>query len=141
MNSSSPELIACDGLDGANPLAFLAALGAFRALDETSPDSPVRMHWETRRGAWRPLLSFETPTTPNELLVRLDTALRAHAGHAALHVDNNLKVPPTRYRQYCCEAVEAWFNGDSRSADFAAAFGNELFTDNDGKFRTRPFAP
>jgi hypothetical protein len=139
MNSNSPEPIACDGLDGANPLAFLAALGAFRVLDETSPDSPVRMHWEARRGAWRPLLSFETPTTSNELLVRLDTALRAHAGHAALRVDDNLKIPPPRYRQYCCDAVEAWFNGNTRTANFAAAFGSEVFTDNDGNIQDTAF--
>jgi hypothetical protein len=139
VNSSSRNTIACDGVNGANPLAFLAALGAFRVLNETSADMGVRIHWEARSGAWRPLFTLANQTTQDELLVRLDTTLHSHAGHAALQVDNNLKIPPQRYRQYCREAVENWLKDDSRGADFAAAFGTEVFTDNGGNIQDTAF--
>jgi len=139
MKSNSPDPIACDGLDGANLLAFLAALGTFRVLDETWPEAAVRMHWEERIGAWRPVFTFATQGTPEELLARLDAALRAYAPHAALRVDDNLKIPPERYRQYCREAVKAWLDSDSRASHFAAAFGVEVFTDNDGNIQDTSF--
>ena len=47
-----------DGLDGSNPLAFLAALGTLRVLDTAARarSEPLpRMAWEDR-GRWRPLL-------------------------------------------------------------------------------------
>ena len=42
------------GLDGGNPLAFLAALGALRTLSLAWPDRPVKMRWVQQAGAWRP---------------------------------------------------------------------------------------
>lgn len=42
------------GLDGSNPLAFLAALGTLRTLTLALPDETVRMSWEVDNGAWRP---------------------------------------------------------------------------------------
>ena len=139
MKSNAPDPIPCDGLDGANPLAFLAALGAFRVLDETWPEAAVHMHWEERSGAWRPLFTFAMEAMADELLVRLDTALRAYESHPALRVDDNLKIPPQRYREYCREAVKVWLNSDFRAAHFAAAFGAEVFTDNDGNVQDTSF--
>lgn len=42
------------GLDGSNPLAFLAALGTLRTLTIALPDETVKMNWEQSDGAWRP---------------------------------------------------------------------------------------
>ncbi len=41
------------GLDGRNPLAFLAALGTLRSLTSTWPARQVRMSWQSL-GGWRP---------------------------------------------------------------------------------------
>lgn len=44
------------GLDGSNPLAFLAALGTLRTLTTALPGETVKMSWEQCDGAWRPRL-------------------------------------------------------------------------------------
>lgn len=54
------------GLDGANPLAFLAALGTLRTLSLAWPDKKVRMNWVLAEGAWRPVLLCEPNTLPEE---------------------------------------------------------------------------
>lgn len=56
------------GLDGANPLAFLAALGTLRTLTTAWPDREVRMGWTTSLGAWRPFLRIE-PAVDQETIV------------------------------------------------------------------------
>ncbi|HOU55011.1 MAG TPA: hypothetical protein PLQ97_13870 [Myxococcota bacterium] len=45
----------CKGLDGRNPLHFLAALGALLLSDRISPG--MRLSWEQRGAAWNPILS------------------------------------------------------------------------------------
>lgn len=56
------------GLDGANPLAFLAALGAFRTLTSAWADREVRIGWTPSVGAWRPFLRIE-PAVDRETIV------------------------------------------------------------------------
>jgi len=58
MTSTTPrsEGVILEGLDGSNPLAFLAALGALRTLSFAWPDKKVRMAWISRAGAWRPVI-------------------------------------------------------------------------------------
>jgi hypothetical protein len=51
---SDGNSILLKGLDGSNPLAFLAALGTLRTLTLGLPDESVRMSWEEDEGAWRP---------------------------------------------------------------------------------------
>lgn len=53
MNTTANSLLLI-GLDGANPLAFLAALGTLRTLTLALPDETVRMGWQQADGAWRP---------------------------------------------------------------------------------------
>lgn len=87
------------GLDGANPLGFLAALGTLRALTDAWPNRNVKMAWSQIRGAWRPTLYAEglaeaevvsalslylpyCTTTPDPLVVRHH--LRSARGDRAL---------------------------------------------------------
>ena len=46
------------GLDGSNPLAFLAALGTLRTLSLMHPDAEVRMNWRIDSGSWRPVITL-----------------------------------------------------------------------------------
>ncbi len=56
------------GLDGSNPLAFLAALGTLRTLTLALPDETVKMSWEQHDGAWRPRI-FSSKTYSEKSLV------------------------------------------------------------------------
>src|SRR5690625_6884028 len=81
------------GLDGANPLAFLAALGTLRIATRAWPDRRVRLGWTIAEGGWRPLLRAEPGGTREELVEvitagipsvegRLGTVLRERTGEA-----------------------------------------------------------
>lgn len=52
--SENPDGLILTGLDGSNPLAFLAALGALHAADAVAPGAP-RLSWRLH-GVWRPVL-------------------------------------------------------------------------------------
>lgn len=61
------------GLDGSNPLAFLAALGTLRTLTLALPDEAVRMGWEQYDGAWRPRVN--SPGCRESVLAALSRVL------------------------------------------------------------------
>ena len=63
------------GLDGSNPLAFLAALGTLRTLTHALPDQEVRMRWVQHAGAWRPEISAAVSIEDTGLLGTLQEAL------------------------------------------------------------------
>ena len=64
------------GLDGSNPLGFLAALGAFRVLDLQLQNAKPRMHWEIFNGAWRPILTGDRESFNEESIIEgLDSYL------------------------------------------------------------------
>ena len=60
------------GLDGANPLAFLAALGTLRLADEMFPGAKLR--WSAS-GRWHPVLELATPMGSDEFVTRLHARL------------------------------------------------------------------
>jgi hypothetical protein len=60
-------------LDGANPLGFLAALGALTILSET--DSTIKLGWQCR-ARWVPFIVSSNPLNEADVLQRLTTRLR-----------------------------------------------------------------
>ena len=56
------------GLNGSNPLAFLAALGALRVLAISLPIRKIRLAWRAS-GQWLPVLSGDAlPPQPEVIL-------------------------------------------------------------------------
>ncbi len=134
------------GLDGTNPLAFLAALGTLRAAG-----CGARLHWR-HEGRWRPVLTLPDDTShPAELVMAhlerwrtghtLPTALdleyaKAEKGSEGKRV-RDLKPPPGDFRAFLGRAAKAW-PSDPDAADFAAAYATE--SGRDGKGNTKPTA-
>jgi CRISPR-associated endonuclease/helicase Cas3 len=69
------EGILLNGLDGSNPLAFLAALGTLRTLSLALPNENVRMSWEHSGGAWRPRVWCSIVNHAHQFITNLDHAL------------------------------------------------------------------
>lgn len=138
------------GLNGQNPLAFLAALGLLRVLDEQLAE---------RKGSTRPRLAFaeegrvavlRSALTLDEIyeLVLKDAAGRLGAAALALAYDDegklvdpdgedaiaDLKPDPDEAARY----LRSLLNKDRRSLDLGAAFFSELVKDNNGN--TKPTA-
>ena len=63
------------GLDGSNPLGFLAALGTLAELS-ADPSTIYRMSWVTASGVWRPRLHTEQPLEASAVASRLAELLR-----------------------------------------------------------------
>lgn len=72
----SPEGLLLSGIDGSSTLAFLAALGVLRTLDEAAAGADVRMHWVPCGTAWTPVISGGgAPPTDAALLDTFDEVL------------------------------------------------------------------
>lgn len=82
------------GLDGANPLGFLAALGVFRVLDEPRDPGNLRMNWASSGGTWVPVLHWSAgPTLDDDailtsLTARLVNTIEDHPANLLSQLDS-----------------------------------------------------
>jgi CRISPR-associated endonuclease/helicase Cas3 len=85
---SDARSILLKGLDGSNPLAFLAALGTLRTLALALPHDRVTMRWELNEGAWRPCV--DVPCSVKDLPDLLDQRLpKTRAEHPTRFVGDH----------------------------------------------------
>ena len=118
------------GLDGSNPLAFLAALGTLRAATWAQPAHRFRLFW--RAGdVWHPVLQIDPAMDKEALVSALDQYLRHPQGASALGIDDDLKIPAAAFRQHAAAAASAATAGDRGAADFIAAFGCDAVADEE----------
>ena len=62
---------ALKGLDGGNPLGFLAAVGALQSATAMEPAGDWRMWWQQDDGPWHPTLAGITDLAAEQLVDRL----------------------------------------------------------------------
>ncbi|MGH9663914.1 MAG: type I-G CRISPR-associated protein, Cas3-extension family [Bryobacteraceae bacterium] len=117
------------GLDGSNPLAFLAALGTLRLLHLRKPDAGIRMKWLRSDGFWRPALAGLN-ADENGLCELLQAAPWAPVEQFE-QIGKNLTVPRDRFQSFVQQAHRNAMPHDRRTADFAAAFGCEICEDKE----------
>ena len=128
------------GLSGGNPVAFLAAMGAFRLVAEAFPAIAVRLSWTPAGGSWAPILHTSQKTEPEQLVEALQKQMASRANCPALTVADNLKMPANRFRAYANDAATAWLKGsDPVWAEFATAFGSDGVLDDEGMIEDTAF--
>jgi len=124
------------GLDGSNPLAFLAALGTMRTLTLALPGETVKMSWEQNSGAWRPRLWCSLATDCDKLIGAINDSLKLASGRASFAIGDNLNLPAKHFGTILRQSVVdiACLNSAKgrTDADFLAAFGSDVLTDDDG---------
>lgn len=138
------------GLDGTNPLGYLAALGTLRVLSENGVDA--RLSWRLL-DAWRPVLRSEGLERDGllDVLKKDVEAWRRDAPELELAYEKTtksgtrsiyeLKPPPAVFQAYAASAVEQGRSGMRRWADYVAAYAAAhagLGVDNGGY--TKPTA-
>lgn len=116
------------GLDGSNPVAFLAALGTLRALTLAWPDKDVRMSW-SRVAGWMPVLHARDIAQEDVVRALHDEVERA-AGDETLGMANDLTIPVGDYRKHLIDQLSK--QHDPESLAYAAAFGCDAIGDNKG---------
>ncbi len=120
------EDIKFTALDGANPLAFLTALGSLRLLDLRFPDRGIRLHW-SQDPVWRPHLTGTMLSAPELPLALRGAASAPSSAFEAL--GKNLTVDRATFEVFVRSALGAASPSDRRAVDFAAAFGSESLGD------------
>ena len=120
------------GIDGSNPLGFLAAVGTLRTVSLAEPESDWRMKWLPHEGAWAPTLVANPPASADRLVGLLYTALRREST-PEFDFSKNLKIKPDEFRAQVESARDQAQIEDRRYADFIAAFGCETLHTKDGK--------
>jgi hypothetical protein len=121
-----PELL-LRGIDGSNPLAFLAALGTLRGLTRARPDSVLQMSWQRVEGAWRPLLHGALER--RDITPALLTQCQATTEHPTLAIADDLTINPEQFRTHARARIAG---GDRESAAYIAAFGSDAITNKSG---------
>ena len=128
-----PGLQLC-GLDGGNPLGFLAAVGTLRTIALAEPQSDWRMKWVEQEARWLPEISGQRAITTEAFIDLLMLALRLDST-IEFDFGNNLSVTPETYVKVVKEAQFRALKNDRRYADFVAAFGCEVLTNDNGKIQ------
>ena len=130
--------VALTGLDGTNPLGFLAALGVLEGTTDGSFRARLKWWYE---GGWRPVLTSQYEDV-EALIERLDTERRTCLSDPALALTydgkKDLKPPPCVFRQYLIRLAEEATPANRRSVDWASAFATDIAVDNKGN--TKPTA-
>ncbi len=129
--SSEPGLV-LSGLDGGNPLGFLAAVGTLNAVSVADSDPTWRMKWSPQDGSWFPALFANRVVSGEELVELLASALQREAT-PEFDFDQNLNVDAEKFRKVAQDAQSCASSRDRRYADFVTAFGCEVVVTRDGK--------
>lgn len=133
MSGRDSEL-ALIGLDGGNPLGFLAAVGTLLLTEGFAPGAKLR--WRPLAGAWRPLIvGCDDP--PETFSASLAQALHS-ASTEHFEADKRLPFGVEKFRSALAIARRTAAPGRRRTADFLAALGCETVHDK-GIFEDTPF--
>jgi hypothetical protein len=124
MNSST-QTIELTGLDGSNPLAFLAALGALRCLDFEYPEPGPRMSWSDHL---HPAINSHVPMSPSGLVELLHRTVRRISADGAAALGDIIGVPAEQFRRFADP------HGGASPRDrlrllFASAYGSDAVRD------------
>lgn len=120
------------GLDGGNPLAFLAALGTLRSVSLAWPDQRMLIRWDPSGGTWRPRLETAGELPRDALIPALHEHLRRMAGHPAFTFSKDLTLDAAQFREVALQAQVRTEYGDNCFADFVTAFASEVLVEGKG---------
>jgi hypothetical protein len=136
MEKATMNELMLEGIDGGNPLGFLAALGAARLTGTFCPE--LQLCWQPESGAWRPVFSGCVGDRQN-YLEQLAAAM-ASASMEPFAIDGKLPFPVTLFAEQIREAQVHCRADNRRTADFLAAFGSEIQPDKKKTdFQDTPF--
>ena len=126
MPSREPSTaLVLSGLDGGNPLAFLAAVGTLRVVTRAAPSAGWTMSWKVHDGHWSPVLLGSMSVTEDGLIEHLMPALKTMDGDPALGFADDLTIGREQFRGVAQDAHHAATPTDRHFADFVAAFGSD----------------
>ena len=124
------------GLDGSNPLGFLAAVGVAIVAEEFGPG--LRFGWRQTDRGWRPSIQgcYDDEREFSERI--LETLRRAPS--TVFDIDNRMPFDVGRFSGALQAAQEHSSMMDRRNVDLLASMGTELYPDKkNGQFQDSKF--
>jgi len=138
-----PTPLVLRGLDGSNPLGFLAALGTLRLLVDHCEDPAdewrrATLGWTQADGGWRAVLGPPHPVEPEALASRLASAVATMMKEPPFErrlLGDGLRVEPARYRELAVDVIlqPERLGPLGRWAAALPAYGSELTRTRDGE--------
>jgi len=112
------------GIDGANLLGYLAALGTLRVLTLAEPRAEVRMRWADKEW-WVPVVCHSRISTQDELIGALAQRVCDRSSiNPAWEIGNDLTLAMADFRAHLEKACASGPE-ERGAADFLAAFGSD----------------
>lgn len=134
--NGSTSGILLNGLDGSNPLGFLAAIGTAVVLQDVFPE--IRLGWEQTEGGWRPSLAG-CGDDEQAFSEKLSEALR-DASMTVFDVDNRMPFDAEKFSLKLRDVQSCSSIANRREADFLSSFGTELYpNEKNGLFQDTRF--
>jgi hypothetical protein len=133
------------GVDGSNPLGFMAALGLLRVVPGArigfSDDGSFRAFVDGLGGSESDLATFisdDAKGAEDRSAPWRFTYTKAATKKQGPQEVADLKPPPDDFKRFLATCVAAWLSGNEESAGYAAAYGTDIAVD--GKGNTKPTA-
>lgn len=133
------------GVDGSNPLGFLAALGLLRVVPGAklgfSEDGSFRAFvggLDMSESDLATLIAADAEAAANECAPWRFTYTKAATKKQGPQKVADLKPPPDDFKKFLATCIEAWLTGNDEAAGYAAAYGTDIAVD--GKGNTKPTA-
>ena len=130
--NDSGEGILLNGLDGSNPLGFLAAVGLSAVAAGEFAD--FRMGWEQTGNGWRPLITgcgSDDQGFSDWLLKTLQNTTTT-----VFDIDKRMPFDVSKFTDSLKDAQHRANIGERRDADFLAGMGTEIYPNaNNGQFQ------
>ena len=122
------DKIVLSGLDGANPLGFLATVGLLKTTKDALNDNYIKIGWSLEHGSWRPILCLSNEMTKEELVTLLDTHLK-NVDITPFRFAPDLNISPESFQVQNKLAFEKSNLNNRYFADFLVAYGCESIMD------------
>lgn len=133
------------GVDGSNPLGFLAALGLLRVVPGVklgfSADGSFQafVDWvDKTESDLAELIAADANAAANASAPWRFTYTKVATKKQGPQAVADLKPPPDEFKKFLATCIEAWLTGNEEAAGYAAAYGTDIAVD--GKGNTKPTA-
>ncbi len=133
------------GVDGSNPLGFLAALGLLRVVPGAklsfSDDGSFQVFvdgLEVSESDLATLIADDAKAAGDGSASWRFTYTKAETKKQGPQEVADLKPPPDKFKRFFAVCLEAWFSGNEEAAEYSAAYGTDVAVD--GKGNTKPTA-
>jgi hypothetical protein len=134
------------GIDGSNPLGFMATLGLLRVLPCArlgfSDDGSYRAFVDGFSGSESQLagcVAADAKAAADGNAPWRFTYTKAANDKPGKHVVADLKSPPPDFKTFLATCVQAWLSANEEPAGYAAAYGTDVAVDGKGNVKPTAF--